>query len=128
MEPLTVVQLVLLVTHFFGLAAIIGPFFFQLRKKTGFDFRVMLIGAITQLVTGLALVGVLQASDDATVNNAKIAVKLVLALIVLVAVLIARGRQKKALAAGGTDRVSLPWLHITGAGAVVNVIVAVFWV
>ncbi|MGL4339586.1 MAG: hypothetical protein ACRCSP_04065 [Rhodoglobus sp.] len=126
MEPVDTLRLLLLVIHFLGLAAVVGSFLVQMRNKTGFDFRLMLGGSIVQLLSGLLLVGARQA-QDLDVDNAKIAVKLLLAVVVLVAVLFARARQKRALSAGTTDRVSLPWLHIAGAGAIVNIFIAVLW-
>ncbi|MGV8913286.1 MAG: hypothetical protein ACOH14_11800 [Rhodoglobus sp.] len=123
-EPLI---LVLLVFHILGLSLIIGSFALQLRRKEGFELGTLLIGAITQLVTGLALVGVLQMGDG-DVNNAKIAVKTTFAIVVLVAVLMARSRQAKALSAGTSEKTAvLPFLHLAGLGAVVNVLVAVLW-
>lgn len=115
------------VLHMLGLAAVIGAFFFQLRRKSGFEFRVMLIGAITQLATGLALVGLIQVEGEEELNNAKIAVKLGIALIVLVAVIIGGSRQKKAGTGGLSEKAALPWLHIAGAGAIANVLVAALW-
>jgi hypothetical protein len=124
LEPIV---LVLLVFHFLGLSLIIGSFALQLRRKQGFEFGTMLIGAITQLVTGLALVGVLQMGGE-DVNNAKIAVKLIFAVIVLIAVLVARMRQRKALVAGTSEKkAALPFLHLAGMGALINVLVAVLW-
>jgi len=124
LEPIV---LVLLVFHFLGLSLIIGSFALQLRRKQGFEFGTMLIGAITQLVTGLALVGVLQMGGE-DVNNAKIAVKTVFAVVVLVAVLVARSRQAKALSAGTNEKkAALPFLHLAGMGALINVLVAVLW-
>lgn len=124
LEPIV---LVLLVFHFLGLSLIIGSFALQLRRKQGFEFGTMLIGAITQLVTGLALVGVLQMGGE-DVNNAKIAVKTVFAVVVLVAVLVARSRQAKALSAGTSEKkAALPFLHLAGMGALINVLVAVLW-
>ncbi|QYH34628.1 hypothetical protein [Salinibacterium sp. M195] len=118
---------VLVVFHILGLALIIGSFALQLRRKQGFEFGTMLIGAITQLVTGLALVGLLQMADE-EVNNAKIAVKLVFAIVVLVSVLVARSRQAKALTAGTSEKkAALPFLHLAGMGALINVLVAVLW-
>ena len=61
METLDLVRSLLLITHILGLSLILGSFFLQMRRKKSFEFGTMLIGAITQLVTGLALVGVLQA-------------------------------------------------------------------
>lgn len=118
------IRVILVVSHFIGLAAIIGPFLFQLRTKTGFDFRVMLGGAIVQLVTGLALVTIAQFGDR-EMDNVKIAVKLVVALLLLIVVLVAIRRQKRLVAAGSGDRGVLPFIHTAGALAIINVIVAV---
>ncbi|MGB3909865.1 MAG: hypothetical protein WBL06_05290 [Pseudolysinimonas sp.] len=119
MEPLEIIRLVLLAVHILGLAAIVGAFFVQLRAKDGFATGVVLAGAITQLVTGLALVGVRQASDHG-VNNVKIAVKLGIAVVVLVAAIIAHVRSRR----GGKVK---PAFHTAGGLAVVNVLVAVLW-
>ena len=120
MEPLEVTRLILLALHIFGLAAIIGAFFVQMRKKSDFVLGPMLAGAIVQVVTGVLLVAVRQA-DDLPVNNIKIAVKLVIALVVLAAAIVAVVQQRR----GGNPR---PWFHITGGLATINVLVAVFWV
>lgn len=119
MEPLEIVRLVLLAAHILGLAAIVGAFFVQLRKKSDFALTPVLWGAIVQLVTGLALVGVREAGDLG-VNNVKIAVKLGIALVVLVAAIVAVVQQRK----GGRVQ---PWFHTAGGLAVVNVLVAVLW-
>jgi len=78
-------------------------------------------------VTGFALVGLLQVADE-DINNAKIAVKTVFAVVVLVAVLVARARQGKALVAGTSEKkAALPFLHLAGLAALINVFVAVLW-
>jgi hypothetical protein len=127
MSPLEIARAVLLIAHILGLAAIIGSFILQLRTNSGFRFGPMLTGAIVQVVTGVGLVAVREIGD-LDVNNAKIGVKMAIALIVLVAAIVAVVRQRRAVAAGTSDRVSLPWMHIAGAGAILNVIVAVAWV
>jgi len=123
-EP--IIQTVL-VLHFLGLALIIGSFALQLRRKQGFELGTMLIGAITQLVTGLILVGLVQMADE-DVDNAKIAVKLIFAVVVLIAVIVARSRQAKALSAGTSEKkATLPFVHMAGMAALVNVFVAALW-
>ncbi|MGV3712092.1 hypothetical protein [Pseudolysinimonas sp.] len=119
MEALEIVRLVLLALHILGLAAIVGTFFVQLRAKDGFATGVVLAGAIAQVVTGLALVGVREVSDLG-VNNIKIAVKLGLALVVLAAAIIAHVQRRR----GGKVK---PAFHTAGGLAVVNVLVAVLW-
>lgn len=115
-----IVRIVFLIIHFIGLAAIIGGFLAQLRR-TEPSFGVMLAGAITQLVSGAVLVGMSYALSN-PVDNAKIAVKLVIALLVLLAVigaLIARRR--------GATKAVKPFFHTAGGLAIINVIVAVAW-
>ena len=74
--------MVLLVLHIVGLAAVVYGAFTQLNKPEKQITSWVVHGATTQLVTGLALVGVLEAGDDA-VNHAKIGVKLLVALAVV---------------------------------------------
>ncbi len=126
MTPIEFLRLTLLVTHIVGLAAIIGPFIFQLRLSRGFDFRAMLSGAIVQLVTGFGLVGMRRAADLAVIE-AKIGVKLILAVLVLAAVIAAVVVKRRGDAAGRGDGASRPFFFVAGIGAIANVIVAVFW-
>ncbi|MDJ0336348.1 hypothetical protein QMG83_14050 [Salinibacterium sp. G-O1] len=110
---------VLLTGHFLGLAAIIGSFFLQMRRKSDYVLMPTLIGAITQVVTGLALVGLAEAGDEDLVY-AKIAVKAMIATVVLIAAIAAVVRQRK----GGRVQ---PFFHAAGGLAIINVFVAVFW-
>jgi hypothetical protein len=119
MEPLEIVRLALLAVHILGLAAIVGAFFVQMRANDGFATGVVLAGAITQVVTGLALVGVRQAGDLG-VDNVKVAVKLVIAVVVLIAAIVAHVQRRR----GGTVK---PAFHAAGGLAIVNVLVAVLW-
>ncbi|MDD6791684.1 MAG: hypothetical protein PUE00_05940 [Thermobifida fusca] len=113
------VRHLLLFFHFVGLAVLIGGFLAQLpaarpgpvKPSTG-----MLHGALTQLVTGVALVGVLQGALDAEVNNVKITVKLLVVLAALVLILVGRRRP-----------LNTPAFMTIGALALANVAVAVFW-
>jgi hypothetical protein len=110
---------ILFALHLLGLAAIIGSFFVQMRRKSDFVLVPLLAGAITQLVTGLALVGLAEAADY-DVNYAKIGVKLAIAVVVLVAAILAVVTQRK----GGRVQ---PFFHAAGGLAIVNLLVAVFW-
>lgn len=107
---------VLLFLHFLGLASVFGGLFVQLRSEPRVVNNAVLHGILTQLVTGLALVGVLEA-DDAEVDNAKIGVKLVVALVI--GGLVLANRKKAAL----TNAVFFAMLGLT----TLNVAVAVFW-
>jgi len=116
----------MLVGHFIGLAAIVGPFVMQARWKGQFAFSVVLGGAITQLFTGLALVGIAEmGGDDDPVNYAKIGVKLTIAVIIFVVALLGFVKQRKT--EGGGGRELLPFFHTAGALALVNITLAVFW-
>jgi hypothetical protein len=110
---------ILLILHFVGLASLLGGFLVQMSATTKVINPAMLHGALTQLVTGLALVGVLQAEDDPSnpVNNTKIAVKLVVLLVILG--LILANRKKESVSTG-------VWAAIGGL-TVVNIGVAVLW-
>jgi hypothetical protein len=119
MDALEVTRLILLALHILGLAANIGAFFVQIRKKNDYNLTPMLAGAITQLVTGVALVAVRE-SADLGVNSTKIAVKLIIAIVVLAAVIVAVVQQRRGKNAS-------PWFHTAGGLAVVNVLVAVLW-
>ncbi|UTT63702.1 hypothetical protein [Microcella humidisoli] len=122
-----VLHSVILVGHFIGLAAIVGPFLMQARWKGQYAFPVVLGGAITQLVTGLVLVGLAEMSgdDDDPLNYAKIGVKLTIAVIIFVAALLGFLKQRKT--EGGGGRELLPFFHAAGGLALVNIALAVFW-
>jgi hypothetical protein len=111
---------IILAAHFLGMAAIVGSFFVQLRRKTDFVLGPLLIGAIVQVVTGLALVGLAEAGDGDPLNYAKIGVKSTIAVIVLITAIVAVRVQKK----GGRIQ---PWFHAAGGLAVVNVLIAALW-
>jgi len=110
---------VLVVLHFVGLASLLGGFLVQMSTKPRGINNAMLHGVLTQVVTGIAMVGIVEAGllEGEEVSTSKIAVKLLIALFVLGAVLL--GRRKPA------DQ-QQPYWAIAGALTLVNVIVAVF--
>lgn len=120
----------LVALHMLGLAAIIGPFLLFMGKRSGFSMTWVFIGAITQLVTGILLVGVHEMIDT-ELNHVKIAVKLAVAIIAFVGALVGWLRLRKVPATGapeGAERAAvMPWLHIAGGFAVINVLVATLW-
>lgn len=122
-----VLHSVILVGHFIGLAAIVGPFLMQARWKGKYAFPVVLGGAITQLVTGILLVGLAEmgGDDDGPLNYAKIGVKLTIAVVIFVAALLGFLKQRKS--EGGGGRELLPFFHAAGGLALVNIALAVFW-
>lgn len=116
---LDIIRLCLLTAHLFGMAAIVGTFFVQMRHRTGFATGLMLGGAIVQVVTGIALVGTGHMSD-LEMNPVKIAVKISIGLTVLVAATLAVRAQR------GNGKVK-PLFHTAGGLATVNVLVAALW-
>lgn len=106
----------LLFIHLLGFAALVGGALVQVRD----DFKVvnaaMLYGALIQVVSGLLLVGVIEGADD-PIDNAKVAVKLAVALVV--AVLCWVNRHKDTVPTGLFVAIMLL--------AVGNAAVAVFW-
>lgn len=72
---------IVLILHFIGLAAIIGGILAQSRTRSKRIDVLVLHGALTQLVTGVALVGMNQALDT-PVDNTKVGVKLVILLVI----------------------------------------------
>lgn len=110
---------ILLILHFIGLAAIIGSWLSVLKQP-----RVvvgMLHGAILQVVTGVALVGLREAQDVVEVNHMKIGIKLLIALVILVVAII--GLKKEKQNPGSTAVLA----HTAGILGIVDVIVAVSW-
>ena len=119
---MAVVATILVILHFVGLALLLGGFLVQVRdvvKGQGRVLRVMLDGVWTQLITGIALVGIYSAGlvDDEEVNNAKVGVKLTVLIVIAVLALIFR------------KRVPAPsWaLWLIGGLTLANVIIAVAW-
>lgn len=108
----------LLVIHIIGLSMILGGVLVQskLLRSGAKVLPAIRHGAYTQLASGILLVAVIKATDD-DLNTVKIAVKLGIAVLVLVLALINR---KKATPA--------TWVVPTiGLLALANVIIAVFW-
>lgn len=120
MEPLEIVGSVLFALHMFGLAAIVGGFFVQIRHKVDFVLWPLLVGAITQVVTGLGMVGIAQATKPDDLNMTWVAVKSVIAVIVLILAIVAVVQKRRGA------RVQ-PFFHAAGGLAVINVLVATLW-
>ena len=121
-----VLRYTLLILHFVGLAAIIGPFLDQLRADAKRITQTMVWGARAQLVTGLFLVGVAE-MNDADVDHAKIAVKLVVALAIAGLAEVGGKKSKRALAGDGDLASVRTFWWLVGALTLVNIVVAVSW-
>ena len=107
---------ILVFLHFIGLAALVGGLFAQLRSDPRIVNAAVIHGALTQVVTGVLLVGLLEGMD-AEVDNAKIGVKLLVALVITV------------LAFANRKKTSIPnglFFGLMGLTAL-NIAVAVFW-
>lgn len=109
-------RLVLLLLHILGFAALIGGMLAQLGSGEKRVNGAMRDGSGTAFLAGLLLVGVLEA-DDVGVDNAKIGVKFVIGLVVLVLVM-ANLRKPRI-----PDGLFYGLLLLS----VANVVVAVFW-
>lgn len=124
LELAGIIKSSLVVLHLVGLSALFGGFLVQikaLRAKTAEILPAMVHGAWTALITGLLLVGVREweqaLGGGEELDHIKIAVKSVVALVVVVLVMLNR---KKKPVAGGI-------LGLVGGLTFLNVVLAVFW-
>ncbi|EFE77007.1 hypothetical protein K7395_12685 [Streptomyces filamentosus] len=99
--------------HIIGIASLLGGFLTQMKavgEGTARFGPAMLHGALTMLVTGIALVGLNQA-DDQSVNNVKIGIKLALLVVILALVYVKRDEEKvdkgAFMAVGGLTTVNI---------------------
>ncbi|QLE73558.1 hypothetical protein FGW37_19970 [Streptomyces rectiverticillatus] len=106
--------------HIVGIGALLGGFMTQMKAMGRGEARMvpaMLHGALTMLVTGVALVGLNQAQDH-TLNMVKIATKLALLVVILGLVYVKRDDEK----------VPAPVFGAVGALTTANIFIAVMWV
>ncbi|GHA79864.1 MULTISPECIES: hypothetical protein [Streptomyces] len=105
--------------HIIGIASLLGGFLTQMKAMGAGTARfvpAMLHGALTMLVTGIALVGLNQA-DDQTVNNVKIGIKLVILIVILALVYVRRDE----------ERVGKGEFAAVGGLTVANIFIATLW-
>jgi hypothetical protein len=107
--------------HIIGIAALLGGFLTQLKAmgRGSAEPRFvpgMLYGALTMLVTGVALVG-LSHADDRHPSSVKLGIKLVVLLVILGLVYVKRDEEK-------VDAVSF---GAVGGLTAVNIFIAVLW-
>ena len=108
---------IVLILHIVSWAFIIGAWLTHLRPPV--IAKGVWHAAATAVLTGVAMVGIASASDAVDdPNNTKIAVKLVVALVVVTLAFLG---QRSA------DKVQPGVVHAVGGLAVVNVAIAVLW-
>ncbi len=73
----------LVLLHFIGLAALFGGFFVQMKSTNKVVNSAMFHGSLTQLVTGLIMVGLAESGVvEENLNMTKISIKLLIVLII----------------------------------------------
>ncbi|MER0447783.1 hypothetical protein ABZ734_18885 [Streptomyces sp. NPDC006660] len=105
--------------HIIGIAALLGGFLTQMKAMSAGTARFvpgMLHGALTMLVTGVALVGLTQANGE-SVNTLKIGVKLAVLIVILGLVYVKRDE----------ERIEKGVFGAVGALTVVNIFIALLW-
>jgi hypothetical protein len=103
--------------HFIGLAALFGGFFVQMSSTNKVVNSAMFHGSLTQLVTGIVMVGLAESGAvDEDLNMTKISIKLLIVLIITGIVFVNR---KKSSVANSI------WLSI-GLLTLVNMAIAVY--
>lgn len=114
---------VLVVLHFVGLASLLGGFLVQMKSVAKGEGRIvpaMVHGALTQLVTGLLIVGVREMFEEmfyGPLDMMKISVKL--GITIIVTALVFSFRKK--------DVVPAAVMWAIGGLTLANVVIAVAW-
>src|SRR5690606_18085478 len=115
---MTILLSVLIFVHILGAAAIFGGWLANFKTPTVSVWQ--WYGAIVQLVTGLTMVGVIEAGDGSP-NHMKISIKTVIAIVILVAAFLARKKMKNG------EEVPTGIAHAVGGLALINIAIAVLW-
>ncbi|MFE7807165.1 hypothetical protein ACFU51_21365 [Streptomyces sp. NPDC057430] len=108
--------------HIIGIASLLGGFLTQMKVMGAGTARftpAMLHGALTMLVTGIALVGLNQA-DDQSVNNVKIGIKMAVLVVILALVYVKRDDELGATVDRGL-------FAAVGGLTIANIFIATLW-
>lgn len=114
---MTALIVISLIAHYIGLAAIVGGWLSLRNDRPSWSLLVW--GARAQLLIGLLLVGLNEAMG-AELNHVKIAVKLLVALAVVVCAEIGRVRAKR-------NQATLTLADAAGGLAILNAVIAFAW-
>ena len=115
-----IIYKLILVLHFIGVAMLVGGFFSQMGAKPPLVTQWMRDGALTQLLTGFILVGLAPRLEGGEAfDNAAVGTKTLIALIVTGLVLFGMRQDPEK---------QKPYWAAAGALAIINILVAVFWV
>lgn len=139
MNRMEILREILVALHLIGMAIIVGGYFSLIRSPKVAPG--MLHGSYLQLITGILLLGLAEMGDG-EVNHMKMGIKLVIAILVTVFAFIGNKKQKAfasgtlngaaagagadAAVATGVKNPSATMAHLVFAGAIINVLVAVF--
>lgn len=109
---------ILLFLHILGAVAIVGGWIVSFKKPAVLSLQ--LIGAIAQVVTGIAMMGVAPAMDK-SLNYPKLIVKLIIAVIILVCAIIGYAKTRK------TGGAPTGLAHSVGGLGLINIAIATLW-
>lgn len=110
----------ILVLHFVGVAMVLGGFFAQMGSKPPLVTHWVRDGAFLQIITGFALVGMApQLEGGEAFDNTAVMVKLVVAAVIAGLALFGMRQEPEK---------QKPYWLACGVLAIVNILVAVFWV
>jgi hypothetical protein len=110
---------ILVFLHIVGAAMIVGYWIATLKEPTVHPRQ--RDGAFLQLLTGIAMMGIIPFLPDSDPNYAKLGIKLVIAVVVAVLAVIGARKVKKG------EPVSTGLAHGVGGLALVNIAIATLW-
>jgi hypothetical protein len=119
LAPMSVLLHFFLGLHIIGIAALLGGFLTQMKAMGRGEARIvpaMLHGALTMLVTGMAMVGISEAQHH-SVNTIKIGVKLAFLIVILGLVYVKRDE----------ETVEKGVIATVGGLTMANIFIAVLW-